>query len=523
MNFYDNIPEELRKPALWLQYYLSPDPKKPDKKPRKHPCVKYATQEARAENLRSLDYLLENRTPQKGVQRYVDKAEGFTYIDIDRVREPKTGEIQPWAAELIDWLDTYTEISASGTGFHLVCRGTLPEDFKLDPAQVEIYAGNIPNKLIAMTGDVHDLHFAIENRQEQVQELLRRAQIGEFGKSSPASAAHPANWREAFRDPNTLQTGEIPMLIKGILPEGVSLFGSPSGVGKTWMAVSALKALTTGAPYLGVFAVPEIRNCIYLIPEVGDRSLRYRLERLRVPLNPERFLVRTLRDGTMRLNDPLLVQCVEELQPVVFLDTAIRFATAKDENSAAENGQLAEALFNLIRLGARGVVGLHHSPKSTANSDELSLENVLRGTGDLGAMCDAVWGLQHDRGGKGDGEDYLEESKDLTRVFAKCVKPRDFESVEPFRVQGRPYIDERGDFVVLTEGVAPRDERLAAKLVEMVTKNTRISQSALGKATGVSRNRVAEVLSPLGWVWRPSSRTSGEWKPTILSGENKPF
>jgi len=183
MTFYNNIPEELRKPALWLQYYLSPDPKKPDKKPRKHPCVKYATPEARAANLRSLDYLLENRPPQKGMQRYVDKAEGFTYIDIDRVREPETGEIQPWAVELIDWLDTYTEVSASGTGFHLVCLGMLPEDFKLDPAQVEIYAGNIPNKLIAMTGDVHDLHFTIENRQEQVRQLLRRAQAGEYGKT----------------------------------------------------------------------------------------------------------------------------------------------------------------------------------------------------------------------------------------------------------------------------------------------------------------------------------------------------
>ncbi len=413
-----------------------------------------------------------------------------------------------------------------------MARGTLPEDYVKDypdpdrpghtkGVPVELKSGNVNNRLFTLTGDVYGIEPTIQNRQKELEQLLQRCKAGEFLKPG---AADSSEWRKEFRDPNTLQTGDIPMLIKGILPEGVSLFGSPSGVGKTWMAISALKALTTGEPYLGVFEVPEIRNCIYLIPEVGDRSLRYRLERLHVPLNPERFLVRTLRDGAMRLGDPALLKCVEELKPVVFLDTAIRFATAKDENSAAENSALADALFNLIRLGAPGVIGLHHSPKSTANSDELSLENVLRGTGDLGAMCDAVWGLQHDRGGKGDGEEYLEESKDLTRIFVKCVKPRDFEAAEPFRIQGRPYIDERGDFIVLTEGVAPRDERLAAKLVEMVAKNPKISQSALGKATGVSRNRVAEILAPLGWAWVPTSRTSGEWKHSgMLNGGDNPF
>jgi hypothetical protein len=183
---------------------------------------------------------------------------------------------------------------------------------------------------------------------------------------------------------------------------------------------------------------------------VGDRSLRYRLERLRVPLDGTRFRVRTLADGVLRLNDPLLLQAVNEWNPVVFLDTAVRFANVKDENSAAENATLADALFSLIKAGARGVVGLHHSPKGTAKADELTLENVLRGTGDLGAMCDAVWGLQHDRGRQGEGEEYVEESRNLTRLFVKCVKPRDFEPADPFRVQGRPYIDEQGDFVVLT-------------------------------------------------------------------------
>jgi len=180
----DNIPDELRTPALWLQYYLSPDPRKPDKKPRKHPEVKYATPADRTANLRSLDYLIANRKLEKngGYQRYIDPNEGFSYVDLDHCRDPQNGEVREWAQGLIDELDTYCEISASGTGFHLVCRAKLPRDFKLDPNPVEIYSGHIPNKLMALTGDAVGFNLVIQNRQEQAERLLQRAEDGEFGR-----------------------------------------------------------------------------------------------------------------------------------------------------------------------------------------------------------------------------------------------------------------------------------------------------------------------------------------------------
>lgn len=180
---YNSIPEPLRWPAKWLQYYLSPDPKHPQKKPKKRPCLKWASPEDRAANLRNLDYLIANRQLAKGggYQRYVDKAENFTYVDLDKCRNPETGDVEPWALDLIEWLDTYTEISASGAGFHLVAQGTVPVDFHADPNPVEIYAGNT-NKLIAMTGDVFNLHVAIEDRQSQLTELLARLKKEAPGK-----------------------------------------------------------------------------------------------------------------------------------------------------------------------------------------------------------------------------------------------------------------------------------------------------------------------------------------------------
>ncbi len=127
--------------------------------------------------------------------------EGFVYIDLDHVRDPQTGEVQAWALELIEFLNTYTEISASGAGFHLVARGSLPEDFKIETNPVEIYSGHIPNKLMALTGNTHELYVSIETRQVQLVQILKRAQGGEFGrgKSQPQRQSQEGKSRALAR------------------------------------------------------------------------------------------------------------------------------------------------------------------------------------------------------------------------------------------------------------------------------------------------------------------------------------
>ena len=48
-------------------------------------------------------------------------------VDLDKCLDPETGEIEGWAQEIIEELDSYTEISPSGTGVHVLVRATLPE------------------------------------------------------------------------------------------------------------------------------------------------------------------------------------------------------------------------------------------------------------------------------------------------------------------------------------------------------------------------------------------------------------
>jgi hypothetical protein len=94
---------------------------------------------------------------------------------------------------------------------------------------------------------------------------------------------------------------------------------------------------------------------------------------------------------------------------------------------------LADSLFGLIGAGARTVTAAHHSPKSIETAKYMSLENVVRGSGDLGAAVSTVWGLRQIDGAK-------------NRVYIQNVKARDFQPCEAFILEGRPHLDQRGEF-----------------------------------------------------------------------------
>lgn len=48
-------------------------------------------------------------------------------VDLDKCRDPDTGVVEKWAAELVHELDSYTEVSPSGTGLRVFLRGTKPD------------------------------------------------------------------------------------------------------------------------------------------------------------------------------------------------------------------------------------------------------------------------------------------------------------------------------------------------------------------------------------------------------------
>jgi primase-polymerase (primpol)-like protein len=63
-----------------------------------------------------------------GIGFVVSKDDPFTGIDLDKCRDPKTGNIDLWAEKIIQKLNSYTEISPSGNGIRIFIRAKLPQE-----------------------------------------------------------------------------------------------------------------------------------------------------------------------------------------------------------------------------------------------------------------------------------------------------------------------------------------------------------------------------------------------------------
>jgi hypothetical protein len=123
---------------------------------------------------------------------------------------------------------------------------------------------------------------------------------------------------------------------------------------------------------------------------------------------------------------------------VVVLDTAVRFADGNENDANANRDGLAARCFAVLEAGALTVIASHHAPKDLENASHLSLQNVMRGSGDIGAMLSGAWGV-------------YQTNDANNHVYVCNLKPRDMDKFEPFIIAGRPHINDSGDFRMLTK------------------------------------------------------------------------
>lgn len=90
----------------------------------------------------------------------------YVGIDLDKCRDPHSGRIEPWAKAIVKRLDSYTEISPSGTGLRIFIRGTLPAHGRRK-GHIEIYS---QARFLTITGQ-HYLA-APDTIQDRADELL---------------------------------------------------------------------------------------------------------------------------------------------------------------------------------------------------------------------------------------------------------------------------------------------------------------------------------------------------------------
>ena len=107
----------------------------------------------------------------------------FTGVDLDNCRHAVTEEIKPWARKIVDRLNSYTEVTPSGTGFHVICRGALPPG-RRRKGDLEMYDSS---RYFTVTGEhLEGTPLAIQERPRELAAL----HLQTFGapKTTPATA-----------------------------------------------------------------------------------------------------------------------------------------------------------------------------------------------------------------------------------------------------------------------------------------------------------------------------------------------
>lgn len=98
----------------------------------------------------------------------------ITGIDLDHVVH-SDGSLEPFAEDIIALLDSYTELSPSGTGLHILCKGRLPNLGRKKKLSngciIEIYNNR---HYFTVTGNVFRTPKSVEQRTPQLKELYER-------------------------------------------------------------------------------------------------------------------------------------------------------------------------------------------------------------------------------------------------------------------------------------------------------------------------------------------------------------
>ena len=111
-------------------------------------------------------------------------------IDLDDCRDPDSGTIDDWARDIVTRLDSYTEVSPSGTGVHVLAEGELPEG-RSRSGDVEMYE---TSRFFTVTGDHLDTTpRAVERRVDAIRGVHADYVQTASGDTEEKPAASPSD------------------------------------------------------------------------------------------------------------------------------------------------------------------------------------------------------------------------------------------------------------------------------------------------------------------------------------------
>ena len=86
----------------------------------------------------------------RGIGFVFSKQDPYCGIDLDSCRDPQSGEVSLFAQAIVDRMKSYTEISPSGKGLHIIIKGKKPGG-RCKKGLIEIYD---QDRYFTITGNV---------------------------------------------------------------------------------------------------------------------------------------------------------------------------------------------------------------------------------------------------------------------------------------------------------------------------------------------------------------------------------
>jgi putative DNA primase/helicase len=191
----DVIPIDLKDRKQWCDYKLEIVKDKKTKVPYQINSKRASSTDLKTWTTFSIARnAYENLDGFDGMCFMLSKDNGITFIDLDH--SVKDEVVEPWADEIVKRFNSYTEISQSGKGLHILIKASKPGDrcrTSKCPHDIEIYDNA---RQCCLTGDTINGLGTIEARQEELnkfyleifgEQIDEKKRFAEFKSNSKAN------------------------------------------------------------------------------------------------------------------------------------------------------------------------------------------------------------------------------------------------------------------------------------------------------------------------------------------------
>jgi RecA-family ATPase len=288
---------------------------------------------------------------------------------------------------------------------------------------------------------------------------------------------------------------EVRWLIKDVLPiNSLIILAAPTYHYKTWILLEFARAIAGKQSLFNKFEVPEKKGVVIVNEEMWEGTIQSRV--LALPHQEADLPILFYNQQTVKIDNEehtkaLIKACKDVDAGIIIFDSFVRIHNL-DENSASDMRKAFEFLTMFTKEGIATLVTHHHRkpPVQYGASKAKDDINSMRGSSDIAAMADCVWGVK-----KTD-----QEGSFVLMNF----KQRMQEPVKPFKVSIR-----KEDDVLLFnyEGEYGEDDEKSNKIMEsmdtiltFVEQNPNCSTSEVVEsmtALKIGRDTIKKALKKL--------------------------